>query len=372
MPAPKLSAAQAKEVLTQKPRTMVSPEGGLSIGTTLLNLACTDRPDVGFLKGCYYLFVGDSSSGKTWICMSCFAEACLNPAFKKYKLIFDNVENGALMDVEYYFGKAAKSRIQPPSMKNGKPVMSDTVESFYYHVQHYLDKGEPFIYILDSQDSLSSDAAAKKFQKKMAAHNTDKEVAGSMGDGKAKYHSEHLREVVAQLRDTGSILIIVSQTRENLGFGFDPKTRSGGKALRFYATAELWSSIKGMIKKTINGKERTLGTKCMVEVKKNRVSGKIGKDRSVIIPIYNGLGIDDVGANVDYLIDEQKWLPVEDASEKNPVIDATDIMFQGTRAQIVKYIESESLEEKVKGLTAKLWEEIEEKCMPTNRKRRYE
>src|SRR5437773_1716909 len=77
---------------------------GLSSGLTLLNLACSGTPDYAFLPGHFYLLVGDSQSGKTWLLKQLFAEAAADSRFKGYELIEDNPERGALMDVPAYFG----------------------------------------------------------------------------------------------------------------------------------------------------------------------------------------------------------------------------------------------------------------------------
>lgn len=367
-------------LLTKRERPVLNKESALSTGSTLLNLACTDNPDFGFLKGGYYYLVGDSVSGKTWLSLTCFAEACRNKAFDDYRLIFDDVEGGALMDVAHYFGKEVAKRMEPPEVRKGQPVFSDTIESFYYHISDLFRAGRPFVYVLDSQDSLTSTAAAKKFQTQKKASEEEKDSAGSYGDGKAKYHSEHIRQVLSGLRKTKSILIIIGQTRDNLGFGFETKTRSGGRALRFYANLEIWTSVVGKIKKTVREKERTVGARCLAEVKKNRVTGKVGKDRSAQIPIYYDLGIDDVGSCVDFLIAEKHWPRVmkdEEKTEKDGKkkktkdYNASDLLFQGSRNQIISYIEEEDLEEKLRKVTAKVWKTIEDECLP-NRKRRYE
>lgn len=353
-------------LLSKREKLTLNEESALNTGSTLLNLACTDHPDLGFLKGGYYYLVGDSVSGKTWLSLTCFAEACRNRAFDKYRLIFDDVEGGALMDIRHYFGRETAKRIEPPAVKNGKAAHSDTIESFYYHITDLFKAGHPFIYVLDSQDSLTSSSAAEKFAKQKAASEKGEDSAGSYGDGKAKYHSEHLRQVLSKLRSTKSILVIIGQTRDNLGIGFEMKTRAGGRALRFYANLEIWTSVAGKIKKFIRDKERTIGVKCLAEVKKNRVTGKIGKDRSVQIPIYYDYGIDDIGSCVDFLISEKHWPKVNKG-----VFDAHDLLFQGSREKIVVHIEQEELEEKVRQLTAKVWREIEEECR-IKRKRRYE
>jgi hypothetical protein len=354
-----------KLLLARRKRLTPSTETGVSSGSTLLNLACADHPSIAFLKGGYYYLVGDSASGKTWLSLSCFAEACQNPAFNDYRLIYDDVEGGALMDIEHYFGKRVAKRLEPPFVDNhGKWGNSSTIEDFYYNVSTLCGKGRPFIYVLDSQDALTSVAAGKKFKKQKEASRTGEQAAGSFGDGKAKYHSEHIREVLAEIRDTGSILIIVGQTRDSLGYGFNPKTRSGGRALRFYAHLEMWSSVGKKLERNKNGRKRVVGARCIVEVKKNRLTGKVGRDRSIEMPIYYGLGIDDVGSCVDFLVKEKRWSKVEGA------VVARDFKIRGPRHRVIAYIEDKGLEPRLREITGEVWKQIEEDCL-VKRKPRY-
>jgi len=347
-------------------RPSCNSTNALSSGSTLLNLAISDHPNCGFTKGGYFYFVGDSTSGKTWLSLTCFAESTLNKDFKDYRLIFDDVEGGALMNIEDYFGAGVAKRMETPQKDPKKPLCSETVEDFYYNITDAIEAEKPFIYVLDSQDALGSKAAGKKFAEHKKAAQTGKEEPGSYGDGKAKYHSEHIREVLAGLRRTKSILIIIGQTRDNLGFGFEKKTRSGGKALRFYANVELWSSVGFKIKKKVRGKDRTIGANCIIEIKKNRVTGKTGKDRAVTVPIYYDLGIDDVGSCVDFLIAEGHW----QKPTKGQTITADDIDFKGTRPRLIQFIEDEDLEMRVRKITGRVWREIEEESK-VKRKKRY-
>jgi hypothetical protein len=118
--------------------------------------------------------------------------------------------------------------------------------------------------------------------------------------------------------------------------------------------------------RTVRGKKRTVGIRCIAEVKKNRLTGKVGKDRAVEIPIYYGLGIDDLGSCVDYLLAEEHW-----KRGKEKVIDAPELLFAGTRGEIISYAEGEGLEAKVAQLAADVWKQVEAECLP-GRKRRYE
>jgi RecA/RadA recombinase len=357
-----------KKVLRAENEKPKKVKGMLSTGNTLLNLACSSKWFGGFARGKYYLVVGDSSSGKTFLSLTCFAEACINPKYEDYELIFDDVEGGALMDIERFFGKRVAERLEPPSRdEEGNAKYSQTAEEFYYHLKKAAkrarSRGKGFIYVLDSENALTSEAARGKFEEKMEAHDEGKETAGSYGDAKAKIHSECLRDAVADLRDTNSILIIISQTRDNLGFGFEKKTRSGGRALKFYATLEMWSSIKEKIKKTVKGKLRTVGIVAQVQIKKNRFTGK---DRTVEIPIYHAFGFDDTGACVDYLLEEKHW------KSKKGVLEAPEFNFSGSREDLIKQIEETNSERQLRELAGMVWKTIEEECeRAVARKARY-
>ena len=86
-----------RELLAPTPVRVINSECAVSTGSTLLNLACSDHPRIGFLMGGYYYLVGDSASGKTFLSLTCFAEACINPAFDNYRLIFDGINRRLLL-----------------------------------------------------------------------------------------------------------------------------------------------------------------------------------------------------------------------------------------------------------------------------------
>ncbi len=346
----------------KKKKKRVSTKDFLSNGSPLLNLACTGYHRHGFAKGKYYLIVGDSASGKTFLSLTCLAEANKNPHFNNYRFIYDNSEGGAMMDIKRFFGRGVYQRMEPPSKLAGAHVYSTTIEEFYYHIDDALRCGEPFIYILDSMDSLSSKDEADKFKELKIAHRKGKVATGSYGDGKAKKNSANLRRLLAPLRESGSILIIINQTRDSLGFGFEKKTRSGGRALRFYACLEIWSSIKKKIYKTVKGKNRELGVECLIQIKKNRITGRL---RNLIIPIFHSFGIDDIGSCVDYLVVEGHW------QQKGNIIFAHDLNFKGTKEKLIHHIEAGELEKDLRSIVGDIWNEIEEACT-VKRKRRYE
>lgn len=344
----------------------------LSSGSTLLNLAASGRPDGAFAKGKYFWMVGDSSSGKTFLTMTSFAEASINPNFDKYDLIFNNAEDGALMDIRKYFGSKLAQRLKAPEYNaKGEPVYSRTTEEFWYHIDDRLTlvekkKAPPFIELLDSMDALSTKYEGEKFQQQKKALRSKTAAPGDYGDGKAKLNSKNLRTLIPRLRDTGCILIILSQTRDVLDAGMfeEDKTHAGGHALKFYATWQLWSSIGRTLKKEINGTDRQIGIVSNVRIKKNRLTGK---QWSVKIPIYWSTGIDDIGSQIDFLFDEKHFANEEGSTKLN----IPDLGFVGRRSQLIKHIEEKGLEKDLQEITAEVWKNIEKQC-EVERKPRYE
>lgn len=352
------------QMVKKVPKIKSAAKDFVSSGSTMVNMGCTGKPNAAFAKGGYYLFVGDSTSGKTFICHCVLAEAANNPNFDDYDLIYDDVENGALMDVEYFYGKKLARRIKAPAYDKDKyPIYSSTVEDMYYGLDDAFKRGRPFIWIEDSMDSLSSKAAEEKFEKQKLAYRKGRKEPGSYGDGKAKINSEKLRQIINKLKKTGSILIIVCQTRDLFeSFGFETKTRSGGHALKFYANLELWTSVAKTLKKKIKDVTHEQGIICKVQIKKNRVTGK---RRSALLPIYHSHGVDDIGSCVDWLIAQNHW------KKSNGLINAKELDIKASYENLISEIEEQELELELKCVVKKVWDNIEE-AIKVKRKRKYE
>lgn len=360
---------EAKERLGRR-RAVAPPDfaGGLSTGSTLLNLACTGRPDVGYVPGTFYYFVGDSNSGKSFLTLVAFAEACANRRYKDYRLIYDNPEHGAGMNLRQYFGKAMAERLEPPFWDGDLPGSSDRVEDFYLNLHDALTAG-PCIYVLDSMDALSSTDEEKHFVK--IKHHVRKEkgpedkAPGSYGDGKAKKNSALLRQVLPLIHSTGSILIVISQTRDVVGdiFTFKDKTRSGGRALTFYAQVEIWSSVRRAIKHKVNDIDRHTGNACTLRVERSRFTGHAA---TVEVPIYYKTGVDDVGSCVAYLLKEGHW-----KKGKTGRLEAPEFEFEGTEEKLIRHVEATDRERELAALATQVWVDVEERSAP-ERKRRYE
>lgn len=327
----------------------------VSSGSTELNMAITGKPNRGYAKGSYTLVVGDSSAGKTILALTMLAEMANNPEFDNYTLVYDaTTEDGAQMDIKAMFGSRFASRV--------RMVRSSTAEEFYYNVDDLIDSGEPFAYVCDSENGLDSEAATKKFKDQKNAHRKGKEVPGSYGDGKARIHSQNIRRVTNEIRKTGSVLVMLSQTRDNIDpMSFETKTRSGGKALRFYAQVEYWIALKQRITVSVRGKNRQIGIVSTCQVKRTRYTGKV---RQADVVIYYSVGIDHVEGSIRYLINEGHW------KGNGASVTAPEFKFSGRISDLISKIQDKGQEKDLALIVTEVWRDIEERCNVV-RKRRY-
>lgn len=341
----------------------------LAVGTgcDVLNMHLTGTTAGGYRAGKYYAIVGDSSAGKTWLCFSAFAEAKHNPATSHYRLIYDPVEDGADFDVERYFGSRVAESIETPT---GEPDgCSFTAEDFGDNLLRAMKTAEstgvPFIYALDSLDALTSADDELKADEQRKAREKGTKATGSYGMSKAKRMKSILRHATSSdgLRKSGSILIILCQTIDNVGFGFETKDRAGGNAVTFFATADMWLSIRKTLKEKVKGKDRPVGIETQVVIKKNRITGK--KHEKTGLVIYHTVGIDNTGTSIDYLIDEGYWKKSGNGVMPTGVADES----MGREA-LIQFIEENDLEGKLRLAVKRCYRQIAE-AMVVVRKKRY-
>ena len=311
----------------------------LPTGSTLLNLALSDNPYGGYVKGTIVIIVGDRSAGKTFVLWTLFAE--LLRLFYKYMMIYDEPEAALQFALKKLFGE----KIGNVELN----ITSSTIQDFYRNVMEQVGTGKPFVYGLDSWDSLTSEEEEERDGVGKGGYKTEKAIASS----------EIFRQIVRKVKDTESLVAVIFQTRVNIGVTFGKKkTRSGGNAPGFYATHEMWLRIVKHLKR----KEREVGVLVEVNVEKNKFTGKL---RKVQFPIFFDYGIDDVGSMVDWLLLEKFW-----KKDKN-TINCGDDFPKATREKLITYIEDNNLEGKLIEIVAEGWQEIE-KDIQTDRKPRYE
>lgn len=270
-------------------------------GSTMLNLACSDTATGAYGLGKMSNMIGDSNTGKTVDSITMMAEMAQDSKWDHFEFILDNVEAAqGGMNIERMFGKSLAERMKAPHYGPHGPRNSAYITDFFGNVGRLLRGKSPFIYVLDSLDSITTEEEAAMLDQLI----DEKKMDGSFGMGKQKLSSKLLAEICAQIEDHGSYLHIISQTRDNINAGpFQPKNRrSGGRALKFYCWHEIWLAMKGAIKeKKYN---RILGYDVVAKVTKNRETGKV---REAEFPLYVSYGIDDIVSCIDFMVENHFW-----------------------------------------------------------------
>lgn len=318
-------------------------------GSTLLNLACSDNYRGAYGIGKVINIIGDSSSGKSFLALSCLAECSMIKSFDGYDLYYDDAEDALEFDIKKLFGEKLSNRLILSSN-------SDTIEDFYGNIIKVIKKDKPFIYILDSLDSVSS----VDEQKRAEVYSSGKIPDGSYKMDKPKLVSEILRVITRDIKQKKALVTIVSQTRDNIGYGamFKPKVRSGGKALEFYSCHTMWLAVKSRIKE----KNREVGVITQAKITKNKLTGK---RRTVEFPINYFYGVDNIAANINFLIEENYW-----RKEGKSKIIAKDFKLEGTTRKLLIEIEERNLEKELDLIVADVWKNIENSIQPS-RKEKY-
>ena len=330
------------------------PENLIPSGSTMLNLACTDSYTGAYGKGRIVNTIGDSATGKSTLTLHTFAECAHDERFDDYHFEYDEAEAALAHDIENLFGKKTARRI-------GDPKRSIDVEDFVANLSRIIDRGEPFIYILDSFDGLGSKAEKKRLRANIKPKKGEekKKAKGSYKTEKVIALTELLRNSVQAIEELESLLIIVSQTRDNLGFGaqFQPKRRNGGRALKFFSSHEMWLSHMGMIKKL----EQQIGAYTQARVTKNKLTGK---KRWINFPIYDQIGVDDIGSCIDFLVENKFW------PKTKQTINCRGLGIKGTREKVIQKIERNDLIEDLRKFTGRKWKVMEKK-LTLDRPSRY-
>lgn len=236
----------------------------------------------GYVLGRVCNIVGDKSSGKTLLAI----EACANFAHQYQDGFIRYAEAEAAFDERY----AAALGMPVDRVEFAEGIF--TIEDFFEDLEKVMvqQAGRPCIYVLDSLDALSSRAELKR--------SIDD---GSYGMEKQKKLGELFRKLVQHLEKSRVFLMIISQIRDKIGVTFGEKhTRSGGKALDFYASQVLWLSEIEKMKRTIDKVDRVTGVRVRARCKKNKIGLPF---RECEFPILFGYGVDDLTAAAEWLID---------------------------------------------------------------------
>lgn len=312
----------------------------LPTGCCLLNLALSDSIEGGYGCGRLVNMIGDSSSGKSMLALTGLAEVAADPSLEDLVLLYDGCE-APDFDIPHLFGNRLYQRMQD-AWKLTADVCGlhsyyppETIQQYYSRMLQLYDAGHEVISILDSFDAISTTEELSR-----AEQMTKGKESGSYKMEKARWASEVLRVLCGRIKDTRSATTIISQTRDNIEpIGFQKKTRAGGKALEFYACHIFWLA-KALSLKSKN--KLKIGANVIAKTTKNKLTGKW---RDARFPIYYQIGVDDVGAAVDFLLDNStEWV------KSGPQIKCPSLDLKGYKNDVLKVIDDD----------ADLWAEVRE------------
>lgn len=316
----------------------------------------------GYAPGKIVNIVGDKSSGKTFLALEMIVASIKMFGKEKVKWRYNDAEAGFSFDTQGMYGI---------DIIDEKAPETNTIEQFGDDVRKELaklNKDEFLIYILDSLDALPSEAEMKRMKKKSAARTKaaetgeDDESAGSYNLEKQKFMSEFFREMVREINTKNCLLVIISQTRQNIGVRFGEKyTRSGGKALDFYSSFILWLAEVEKIWK----KDRVVGITVKARTKKAKIKTPF---RECFFEIVFDYGIDDITSNVRYYYD----MRTESGKGKDEATMIWDRKKFKSVRMLVKYIESHSQEKELRQAVIDKWNAIERSISSEGRKTKYD
>lgn len=381
-------------------------------GCTLLDLVVGGAKNVfGVPAGRFINIVGDKSAGKTFLSNEIIASAYHKYGSKKFKWVYDDCESGYSFDTECMYG----FEIMPEN-----PIHSRTVEEAFCNINDFADKlkGDQFgIYVLDSLDGLTSQEQDDRAEERLKAFHAEKTFdKGTYGMGKQKYLSqEFFPQLCSIIENKNVLVIIISQIRENIDmFSFEKYSRSGGKAMDFYAHSVIWLATA----KYITKKDRKVGVVVKAKTTKSKTPRPF---RECFFSFLYDYGLDDIGSNVDYLFDLRtekgelntkakavKWegdeLSLEDLKkfiedncysekfenskyfdgkyDKDGIFDFIQSKKEYrekykdsfgetmSRDELVEYIEENNLEDELRQRVVDKWEAFED-SIKSNRKKKY-
>ena len=248
----------------------------ISTGSTMLDLAISNRPHGGLPVGRIIEITGLEASGKSLLA----AHALADTQRKGGLAVYIDTENAISREFLEAIGVNLKDMLYVPleTIEDIFDAMDNIVESI-----RKSSKSRIVTIVVDS-------VAGASTKQEMAA-DYDKD---GWATSKAIILSKAMRKITNFVGRERICLIFTNQLRTRLGVTFgDQWTTSGGKAIAFHSSVRLRLKSVGQIKLKVDGRDEILGITTRAQVVKNRMGPPL---RSVDYDIYFDSGIDDFGS----------------------------------------------------------------------------
>jgi recombination protein RecA len=252
----------------------------VSTGSTMLDLAISNKPDGGIAVGRITEINGLESSGKSLIGAHMLAETQMKGGVAVY------IDTETAVSTEFL-----------------ESIGVDVQSMLYLHLETVEDIFSAIEEIVAKVRESDKDRLVTILVDSLAAATTKVELEAEFDkDGwatsKAIILSKAMRKITQMIGRQKIALVFTNQLRQKLGVMFgDPWTTSGGKALPFHASTRIRLKNLGQIKDT---KKNTIGMKMRAQVIKNRLGPPM---RHADFELYFESGIDDEGSWLKVLKD---------------------------------------------------------------------
>ena len=248
----------------------------ISTGSSILDLAISNRPNGGLPVGRITEITGMEASGKSLLA----AHLLANTQKMGGLAVYIDTENAMNEDFLTAIGMDMTKMLY---------IQLETVEDIFEVIENIILK------VKESDKnrlvSIAVDSVAAATTKVEQAQDYDKE---GWATSKAIVLSKGMRKITQLIGRERVALFFTNQLRQKLGVMFgDPWTTSGGKAIQFHASCRLRLKAAGQIKAKIAGKEQVIGIKTKCVVVKNRMGPPL---RTAEFNIFFESGIDDTGS----------------------------------------------------------------------------
>ncbi len=279
----------------------------VSTGSTLLDLAISNKPHGGFAAGRIAEINGLEGSGKSLIGAHALASTQKKGGLAVY------IDTESAVSAEFL-----------------QAIGIDTDSMLYVHLETVEDIFDTIETIVTKIRESSKDKLVTILVDSLAAASTKVEMDADFDkDGwatsKAIVLSKAMRKITQLIARQKVCLIFTNQLRQKLGVMFgDPWTTSGGKALPFHASTRIRLKNMGQIKDT---KKDTIGIKIRAQVIKNRLGPPL---RSAEFPLFFDKGIDDFASWLNVMKDHKlvkqagAWYTFVDQHDKEHKFQSKD------------------------------------------------
>jgi recombination protein RecA len=246
----------------------------VSTGSTILDLAISNRKNGGFPVGRVCEITGLEQSGKSLLA----AHTLLNTQKKGGLAVYIDTENALSTEFLSAIGLNLKEMLYIP-LETVEDIF-ETVETIIEKVRSS-DKNRLVTIVVDS-------IAGASTKTEMAA-DFDKD---GYATAKALIISKAMRKITNLIGRERICLIFTNQLRQKLNAPAfsDPWTTPGGKGIPFHASVRIRLSSIGAIKAKVNGQDTIIGSRVKAKLVKNRVGPPL---RECEYEVYFDSGIDD-------------------------------------------------------------------------------